>query len=101
MLQTYQVKLHVEEEIVKLNKFKNGDIVRYSNGSTALMLIQDFDESKAYMSNTHGYRYYGKQYYGSACGAYEIDMRLATEEEIKLWNKDHDENGKFIGKFNE
>jgi hypothetical protein len=83
-----------------MSKFKNGDIVRYSNGSTALMRI-DHDETKAFISPTLGMRYYGIQYYGSACGAYEVDMNLATETELSKWNKDHDNNGKFTGKFSE
>lgn len=66
-------------------KFKIGDIVRYATGPTALMKITEFG---SYVSDTHGQRYYGIQYYGSAVGGFEKDMAFATKQEIKKFKTD-------------
>ena len=65
--------------------FKVGDIVRYSSGKTALMRL-DWEYSQNYKCKSHGYRLYGIQFFGGAVGAYERDCKLATKEEIELFN---------------
>lgn len=64
---------------MKTPEYKVGDIVRYGDGSTALMKIE-------HISENHGgkdqHRYYGRQFFGSPMGAYKSDCSDATEKEI-------------------
>lgn len=66
-------------------RFKKGDIIRYGTGSTALMKITA-DYSGNYKSNTHGFRFYGIQFFGSIMGCYEIDARLGSKNDVELFN---------------
>jgi hypothetical protein len=69
-----------------MNKFKIGDIVRYSYGSTTLMKITGMH---GYISPNDGPRYVGIQFYGDSMGAYESDLSLATSEEIIKFKTDN------------
>jgi hypothetical protein len=59
-----------------------GDIVRYTDGSTALMQI-------TYISVGHGgsiARYYGIQCMGGYIGAYHGRVNKANAQDLKKWN---------------
>lgn len=61
--------------------FKVGDILRYGEGSTALMRV-------TYVSVGHGgskARYYGQQCMGGFCGAYHDQVSLAAPDDRKTW----------------
>jgi len=69
-------------------KFKVGDVLRYSAGTTAFMLV-------SHVSQDHGpaHRYYGDSFFGSPMGAYEHDCHLASEHEQKKWRQAHPGEG--------
>ena len=65
----------------KIDLFKVGDILRYSDGPTALMRV-------TYISRHHGgseARYYSQQCMGGSCGAYHQQVQLASAEDRKTW----------------
>lgn len=66
-------------------KFKIGEIVRYDNGSTALMKIESVIDNGSHL----GPRYYGSQFYGHAVGAYENELKIATSNEIVKFKTDN------------
>lgn len=82
-----------EQSSIK-SEYKNGDIVRYSNGSTALMRLLISPEDKPYEDPTFGRRLYGVQFYGGMTGAYESDLTPATPEEVSFFNKEGSRRGK-------
>ena len=59
-----------------------GDLVRYSDGVTALMVIE-------YVSKDHGgtgaHRYYGKQFYGGSVGAYHGACQKPSTADREKW----------------
>lgn len=65
-------------------RFAIGDILRYGEGSTALMRV-------AYISANHGgkghHRYYGQQCMGGTCGAYENNCEPASTADRKTWHE--------------
>lgn len=65
-------------------KFEIGDIVRYCEGSTALMKVKN---NTGYRCPTLGQRMYGIQFFGSSVGAYEEDCELVTTPELDQWQK--------------
>lgn len=73
--------------------FKIGDILRYGDGSTALMRV-------TYVSVGHGgakARYYGQQCMGGSCGAYHEQCTLANAKDRKTWfriGREKDVNGR-------
>ena len=64
-------------------KYKVDEIVRYSDGPTALMRIDNVSKDHGGMGS---HRYYGAQFYGGAIGAYESDITHATKAEVEKWN---------------
>lgn len=64
--------------------YKIGQVARYAEGPTALFRIESVSRKHG---GTHD-RYYGVQFYGGQVGAYECDMRSATEAEIKRFETD-------------
>lgn len=60
-------------------KFKAGDVIRYADGSTALM------EVKSAYRCAGDWRYCGTQFYGAPVCAYEIHCTPVTEEEKAGW----------------
>lgn len=61
--------------------FKEGDIVRYDEGSTALMKITHISIKNG------GARYYGTQCMGGNVGAYSYDVTHASELDLKEWKE--------------
>ncbi len=64
---------------------KIGEVVRYGEGSTALMKITGVNKN-------HGghVRYYGTQFYGGIVGAYESDISKASaKEHVKFETDNH------------
>jgi hypothetical protein len=61
--------------------YKIGQIVRCGQGSTNLMRVESVSRKHG---GTHD-RYYGVQFYGGTVGAYEPDIRPATDSEIMLF----------------
>ena len=59
-----------------------GTVLRYSAGSTALMLVEDVSEN-------HGdpgqHRYWGRHCLGGVHGAYHDDCRLASAQDLATW----------------
>ncbi len=59
-----------------------GDLVRYGDGETALMMIE-------YVSKNHGgdgaHRYYGRQFYGGSVGAYHGACRKPSAADRAKW----------------
>jgi len=67
---------------VSAPRFSVGDILRYGEGSTALLRV-------AYISPKHGDqpRYYGQQCMGGSCAAYEGQCNKATPPDVKTWHE--------------
>ena len=60
--------------------FKVGDVLRYSDGGTALFIVSS-------VRPDHGGqpRYYGFQYYGSSMGQYHSQCQAAGEVDMETW----------------
>jgi hypothetical protein len=69
-----------QQETAKPEFFSVGTIIRYSNGSTALMRV----ESIIHHGASH-YRYYGRQFFGGTVGEYHEYCTQATDEECRLY----------------
>ncbi len=74
-------------------KFKLGDIIRYTTGSTALMRVE-------HVSLNHGgigwTMYHGKQCMGGSVGAYERDCAAATPTDLATWAKWAERHGETV-----
>lgn len=62
-------------------KFEVGEVIRYSEGPTALMEVKNVRRAGGFL------RYYGEQYFGGPVGAFEFDCSPATEAEIADWRR--------------
>lgn len=64
-----------------------GDLVRYGDGVTALMVIES-------ISKNHGgegwHRYYGKQFFGGGVGVYHCDCREPSMADRAKWKTHND-----------
>jgi hypothetical protein len=58
-------------------RFEAGQIIRYGEGTTALMRVTEISPNHG----GFGPRYYGRQFFGGAVGAYETDCTTATANE--------------------
>jgi len=67
---------------VKKETFEVGEVIRYDDGSSALMRID-------HVSPIHGTedRYYGEQCMGGSVGCYISDARKITPEDLEVWDK--------------
>jgi hypothetical protein len=61
--------------------------VRYGFGETALMCIESVHKGQTY-------RYYGEQFYGGTVGAYEPDIKPATQSEQRAFYKQQKQDGR-------
>lgn len=80
-----------------MNKFKVGDIIRHDSGSTALMKITSVSPNHGGYST----RYYGRSFYGSPVGVFQMDAKEATPEEITRFKTDNHLNRLSSGYFSE
>lgn len=65
-------------------KYEVGDILRHDVGPTALMRVTHVSENHG----GFGHRYYGPSTYGSAMGAYEVDCKPASKEDLAVWERE-------------
>lgn len=66
-------------------KFRDGDLIRYGSGSTALMRVTTVSSDHA---GPGAHRYYGEQLYGGSCGAYETSCIRATGADHRMWRRE-------------
>jgi hypothetical protein len=65
-------------------RFASGAIVKYAVGATALMRI----EGVFLNHGPEGQHYYaGEQFYGGTVFAYEYNIELASEKDLRKWSK--------------
>jgi hypothetical protein len=80
-----QTKWSEADDDLKPAVFAVGDVVRYNDGPTALMLITNVHE---HYGGGKQARYYGDQFYGMAMGAYHQDCQMLSQqdrENIAQW----------------
>jgi hypothetical protein len=92
---TPRYEARLKEVVEYLNGFnidiyKIGDMVRYSEGSTALMMIESVHPDYA---GPGKHRYYGIQCYGGPMGAYHDQLSLASGADKNTWDRHNDSTG--------
>lgn len=68
---------------MKKAKYEVYQIVRYGDGPTALMQVEDIVAVRGQ------HRYYGPQFYGGTIGSYELDLMPATDAEVHRFKTDN------------